>query len=88
MLTLAPARIPPLHAQAARLLADPEEDGWERTDFPVVCEDCLGPNPYIRMQKVRATPSTLNPKPRGHNPDPCKRPSPERYAQPSKHPKL
>jgi hypothetical protein len=38
--------------QAARLLADPDEDGWERTDFPVVCEDCLGPNPYIRMQKV------------------------------------
>jgi hypothetical protein len=48
------------HIQAARLLADPEEDGWERTDFPVVCEDCLGPNPYIRMQKVRAATTTKN----------------------------
>ncbi len=40
------------HAQSSRQNADPEEEGWERTDFPVVCEDCLGPNPYIRMQKT------------------------------------
>ena len=46
-----PSLLPSPLPQAARLLADPEADGWERTDFPVVCEDCLGPNPYIRMQK-------------------------------------
>ncbi|KAF9598524.1 hypothetical protein IFM89_028056 [Coptis chinensis] len=37
---------------AHRLLRDPEADGWERSDFPIICESCLGDNPYLRMTKA------------------------------------
>lgn len=34
---------------AHRLLRDAEADGWERSDFPIICESCLGDSPYVRM---------------------------------------
>nr|GLL45620.1 zinc finger CCCH domain-containing protein 49-like [Ipomoea trifida] len=37
---------------AHRLLRDAEADGWERSDFPIICESCLGDSPYVRMSKA------------------------------------
>ncbi|GAA0169270.1 RNA splicing factor [Lithospermum erythrorhizon] len=37
---------------AHRLLRNVEADGWERSDFPIICESCLGDSPYVRMTKA------------------------------------
>eukprot|EP01100_Stratorugosa_tubuloviscum_P007799 TRINITY_DN3212_c0_g1_i1.p1 TRINITY_DN3212_c0_g1~~TRINITY_DN3212_c0_g1_i1.p1 ORF type:complete len:355 (-),score=143.14 TRINITY_DN3212_c0_g1_i1:24-1088(-) len=30
---------------------DVKREGWEQSDFPILCATCLGDNPYIRMTK-------------------------------------
>ena len=30
---------------------DKSRQQWESGEFPMVCESCLGDNPYLRMQK-------------------------------------
>jgi len=29
------------------------KEGWENADFPILCETCLGDNPYVRMMKEK-----------------------------------
>ncbi|TIA90187.1 hypothetical protein E3P99_01731 [Wallemia hederae] len=30
---------------------DVNASGWEESEFPILCDECLGPNPFVRMQK-------------------------------------
>lgn len=34
-----------------RITSDVNKEGWEKATFPILCETCLGDNPYVRMQK-------------------------------------
>lgn len=36
---------------AARMKQDVHKTKAEETDFPIACETCMGPNPYVRMLK-------------------------------------
>jgi pre-mRNA-splicing factor RBM22/SLT11 len=34
-----------------RIASEVNKEGWEKSAFPLLCETCLGDNPYVRMQK-------------------------------------
>merc|ERR1719181_1635032 len=38
-------------APGFKIASEVNKEGWEKASFPLLCETCLGDNPYIRMQK-------------------------------------
>lgn len=34
-----------------RIVSEVNKEGWEQASFPILCETCLGDNPYVRMQR-------------------------------------
>jgi len=39
------------HTSIVRRKQDHNKQSWEENDFPILCESCLGDNPYLRMIK-------------------------------------
>ncbi len=44
----------PLIIMIPKAKADATHQGWENTEFPIVCENCLGDSAYVRMTKESA----------------------------------
>eukprot|EP00124_Ichthyophonus_hoferi_P001499 Ihof_evm9s79 gene=Ihof_evmTU9s79 len=40
-------------ATKANIRTDPNKQHWEDSEFPILCQTCLGDNPYIRMTKEK-----------------------------------
>jgi len=38
--------------RGVQCVADVNREGWEKSDFPMLCETCMGDNPYVRMAKT------------------------------------
>lgn len=37
--------------RGVRYTSGPNKQGWEMSEFPSICETCLGNNPYLKMMK-------------------------------------